>query len=121
MVWTLSSYSIDEFKAAANRVTGEHREAVDASEGTGEALARAERKYHRELAIQVAMAKQEFGATVAETMAKGHSGVLDAKEERDIAAVKDRAAMERIRLCRDDRQVLLTAGAWSRSQEAWES
>lgn len=115
------SYDFDEFRRLSQQVGKEHRDAIDAAEDSGRQLAKADAEYHRALAVEVAGCKQEFGATVAETMAKGSSRVREAKEARDAAAARDRAAMERIRLARDDRASLLTLGAWSKAQEMAET
>ena len=112
-------YDYGTFRRAAMAVSREHRKAISEAEMTGKALAVAEADYHRHLAGSVAWLKAEHGSTIAETLAKGQPEVKDAKEERDVAAAHDRAAMERIRLCRDDRAVLLTMGAWSRQAGGW--
>jgi len=114
------SISLEQMEHSARTIGQEHRDAISESEDIGRLLAKADADYHRKLAVQVAMAKHEFGATVAETMAKGHSEVVEAKEQRDIAAARDRAIMERIRLSRDDRQALLSIAGWSRASEAIE-
>ena len=111
------SMDLEQVERAASTIANQHGNAIRESERTAAALARADATYHRALAVQVAMAKQEFGATISETMAKGSSEVTEAKEERDIAAAKDRAAMERIRLARDDRAALLKIADWSRANE----
>lgn len=113
-------YDYDQFRRKAQAVSAEHQQAIDASEQTGKDLAHAEAEYHKQLAIAVGRLKPQ-GATVAETLAKGCPEVVSAKESRDQCAAIDRAAMERIRLCRDDRAVLLTLGAWSRAAEAWDA
>lgn len=115
------AYSYTEFRRAALSMSKEHRGAVNESDEAGKALAAAEADYHRKLAVAVVRAKQEHGATVAETLAKGDEEVALAKDKRDAEAARDRAAMERVRLCRDDRAILLTMGAWSRASEQWES
>lgn len=112
------SMDLKQAEQASRTIGGEHRQAIIDSEATARNLARAEADYHRALAVQTAMAKQEFGsATMAETMAKGSSEVREAKEARDILAAQDRAAMERIRLARDDRQALISIMSWSRARE----
>jgi hypothetical protein len=111
------SIDLEQFEHNARTIGGEHRQAILDSETIARDLAKADADYHRSLAVQIAMAKQEFGATVAETIAKGHSEVVGAKERRDIAAARDRATMERIRLARDDRSALLSIAGWSRANE----
>lgn len=112
------SVTLEQMELSARAIGGEHRKAIADSERIARTLAHADKDYHKHLAVQIAMAKHEFGATVAETLAKGHSDVLEAKERRDIAAAEDRATMERIRLARDDRQALLSIAGWSRANEA---
>ena len=115
------SIDLHQFERSARTIGGEHRKAIDDSETSARDLSRAEGEYHKALAVETAMAKQEFGsATMAETMAKGSPRVTNAKLERDVAAAKDRAAMERVRLSRDDRQALLSIAGWSRANEAIE-
>jgi predicted ATPase len=117
---TEAPYDYAGFRRAAQTISREHRDAINAGERAGKALAVAESEYHKHLAITVSRLRPE-GATVAETLAKGEPMVRQAKEERDQAAAIDRAAMERIRLCRDDRAVLLAMGAWSRQVNGWEA
>jgi hypothetical protein len=114
------SITLTQLESAARTISSEHRKAIADSETISRTLAKADVDYHKHLAVQIAMAKHEFGATVAEALAKGHPDVLEAKERRDIAAAEDRATMERIRLARDDRQALLSIAGWSRASEAVE-
>lgn len=113
-------YDYASFRRAAMTVSREHRAAIAEAQGAGNTLAHAEGEYHRELAMAVGRLKGEHGATIAETLAKGESPVRQAKEARDAAGAREKAAMERIRLCRDDRAVLLTMGAWSRQMGPWD-
>lgn len=115
-------YAYGQFRRAQMASSRQQREAITAYSQAGINLARAERDYHRELAIAVGRLKAQHGATVAETLAKGDEKVSDAKDARDACVALERAAMERIRLCRDDRSALLVMGAWSRQANAdgWE-
>lgn len=110
-------YDYAAFRRAAMTVSREHRKAIGEAEAAGRALAAREAEYHRELALAVGAMKPLHGATIAETLAKGEGNVRTAKEARDAAGARERASMERVRLCRDDRAVLLTMGAWSRAAE----
>jgi hypothetical protein len=112
-------YDYPQFRRAAMTVSREHRKAITDAELAGKALAGAEGAYHKQLAVAVGTLKVAHGSTIAETLAKGVDSVKAAKEARDEAAARDRAAMERVRLCRDDRAVLLTMGAWSRQAGDW--
>lgn len=111
---------LESFERSARTIGNEHRQAINDSEDVARELAKADADYHRALAVQIALAKHEFGATVAEALAKGHSEVVEAKERRDIATARDRATIERVRLARDDRQALLSIAAWSRANEGVE-
>jgi hypothetical protein len=115
-------YDFASYKRMTMSVSTEHRQAIMASESSGKALASAEAQYHKALAIAVGRLKAQHGSTIAETLAKGEETVTAAKEARDSAAAVDRAAMERVRLCRDDRAAALTMGAWSRESgaEGWD-
>lgn len=112
------SMDLTQLENASRTIGGEHRQAIIDSEDVARRLSKADAEYHRALAVQTAMAKQEYGsATMAETMAKGSSEVREAKEARDVLVAQDRAAMERIRLARDDRSALLSIAGWSRAKE----
>jgi len=113
-------YDYAGFRRMSMTVSREHRAAINAAEASGKKLAKATKEYRKQLALAVGRLKPQ-GATVAEVLAKGTDAVLEAKEEMDSAAAEDRAAMERIRLCRDDRGNALTMGAWSReaNSDGW--
>lgn len=115
-------YSYDTFRRMSMTVSREHRKTIKEAKETGEALAEAEAEYHKQLALAVIKLKPEHGSTIAETLAKGEHEVQVAKEARDVASANDRAAMERIRLCRDDRNVAAALGYWSREAgaEGWQ-
>lgn len=114
-------YDYSSFRRMSMTVSREHRATIAETEATGTSLAKAEAEYHKQLALAVARLKPDHGATVAETLAKGEKPVVKAKEDRDIAAAKDRAAMERVRLCRADRDAAQAMGYWSRESgaEGW--
>lgn len=114
-------YDYSSFRHMSMTVSREHRATIAETEETGEGLAKAEAEYHKQLAIAVARLKPIHGATIAETLAKGEKPVVEAKEARDVAAAKDRAAMERVRLCRADRDAAQAMGYWSRESgaEGW--
>lgn len=114
------SIDLEQFEASAKTIGEEHRAAIRASETSGKELAHAERDYLAELVATIPAESQMWGKTLAENMAKGQLKVREKKAARDIAAAKDRAAMERVRLARDDRQALLAIAAWSRANEAVE-
>jgi hypothetical protein len=111
-------YDYASFRRMSTTVSREHRATIAETEQTGEALAAAEADYHKQLAVVVARLKVVHGATIAETLAKGEDRVKEAKEARDIAAAKDRAAMERVRLCRADRDAAQAMGYWSREADS---
>lgn len=108
--------SLEDAETSARTIAGEHKDAIDNSEKTGEDLARKSAAYHKAVAIAIPVESATWGKTVAEAMAKGTDDVQKALVERDIAAVKDRAAMERVRLARDDRSALLALNARSQAE-----
>lgn len=111
------SYDFDQFRQFAQAVGKEHREAIDACEKAGKAVANAEKTYRALLSRAVTTCKEGHGATIAETLAKGEDDVAQAKELLTVAEAEDRAAVQRVRLAEADRSVLLTMGSWSKSQE----
>jgi len=111
-------YDYATFRRMCMTVSSQHRAAIANSTLTGEALSKAEADYHRQLAIEFGRLKPTHGAGGAEILAKGSDAVLQAKEGRDSAAARDRAAMETVRLCRADRDAAQAMGFWSREADA---
>src|SRR5437773_845416 len=87
----LVALSLEQFERAARTIGAEHRKAIQDSEDIANELVKAEALYHRQLAVQIALARQEFGTTVAEKMAQGHAKVIEARATRSIAIARDRA------------------------------
>lgn len=111
-------YDYADFRRANLQATREHRDALRELREAEKKSAKADADYHRELSKGVLKAKHEHGATVAETVAKGTDAVAAAREERLAAEALARAAMEKVRLCRDDRAALAAMGSWSRTANA---
>lgn len=111
-------YDYADYRRANLQATREHREALRELREAEKTAARSDANYHRELAIAVGQMKAEHGATVAETMAKGEAKVAEAREKRLADEALARAAMEKVRLCRDDRAALAAMGSWSRQANA---
>src|SRR5437870_12966173 len=105
---------LEQFERAARTIGAEHRKAIQDSDDTARELAKADAAYHKHLAVAIATLRPE-GATVAESLAKGSDIVVEFREARDVAAARDRTALERVRLARDDRVTLLSIAAWSRA------
>lgn len=111
-------YDYANYRRACFAASREHREALAAHDAAATEAARAESTYRKELAIGVLKAKTEHGSTIAETIAKGSDKVADAHEAMVIAQAKERTAMEKVRLCRDDADRLSSMGFWSREADA---
>lgn len=111
-----------QFRRASMTVSRQHRAAIQRTKETGVAVASAEREYRKQLAVNVARMKEQYGATIAEQMAKGEGPVLEARERLAVAEAEDRAAMEEVRLARSDRESTQALGFWSREANAdgWE-
>lgn len=107
-------YDYGAFRASVMTQSRQHREAISAAETAGKDVASKTKAYRLALALAIPRMKQEHGATVAEAMAKGEEEVATANENLIAAQAIERAAMERVRLCRDDRDALGSLGYWSR-------
>lgn len=115
-------YDFADYKRANMQASRDHRQALSDLREAEKTAAKADADYHRELAKAVLEAKAEHGSTVAETIAKGTEAVADAREARLAAEGLARAAMEKVRLTRDDRAALAAMGEWSKKANAdgWE-
>lgn len=111
-------YDYADFRRAVMANSREHRQALTAYEQASAQAATAEVAYRKALALALPGVKAEHGATIAEAMAKGLDSVSEALDAKLAADALERAAMERIRLCRDDRVALGGLGSWSREANA---
>jgi hypothetical protein len=111
----LEVYDYRQAKAAHMRASVERRKAQQAYETAIREMAAAERGYRSELAKAMLRAKDEHGATVAESMAKGDEKVLEARERYVIADGMRYAALEVIRNCDGDRQGIAQLVRWSQA------
>lgn len=115
-------YDYAQAKRAVMAATRERRDAERELRDAVERKGRAEAEYRKALAQGILRAKGEHGATVAEAVAKGTDKVADAKAEATIADGLVRAALERLRLCSEDRASLHRLIEWSRQADPddWE-
>jgi multidrug resistance efflux pump len=111
--WT--PYDYRQAKAAVMRASHERREAEKRYREAVQKKGEAEASYRRLLALAVVEAKAEHGSTLAVSIAKGREDVAQAKEDALVAEGMVYAALERLRLCSEDRQSLSQLIAWSRS------
>lgn len=112
-------YDYGQYRRMTMTISREHRKAIKAAKEAGNAVGVATSNYHRELALTIPRMKVEHGsATLAEQLAKGEETVRQAKEQLIVAEANERAAMETVRMIRDDRSSALTMGAWSREANA---
>jgi hypothetical protein len=118
VVLDLTPYDYRQAKAAVMRASLERREAEKAYRTAIREKAAAERAYRTVLSSEMLEAKVEHGATMAEAVAKGTQKVSEAKERAIIAEGMVYAALERLRLCTEDRQSLSQLIAWSRQVDA---
>lgn len=107
-------YDYGLYRASVMTQSRQHRKAISDAEEAGKDVGRKMGAYRLQLSLAIPRMKQEHGATVAEAMAKGEESVRTAHEELIAAQAIERAAMERVRLCRDDRDAGRQLGAWSR-------
>lgn len=116
-------YDYADFRRANMAASREHREALRALLEREKAAGQADANYRKLLALAMLRMKAEHGSTVAEQLAKGEPEVVEAYEERLAAEAEARAAMEKVRLCRDDRVALSAMGGWSREADpdGWRS
>lgn len=110
-------YDYAGYRRAQMAATREHRKALRDFAEAATAAARTEREYRRAISVHLPAVKAEHGATVAEAMVKGVQEVGDAYEAKLAAEALERAAMEYVRLCRDDRMALNAMGGWSREAD----
>lgn len=113
--WT--PYDYREAKAAVMRASFERREAEKAYREAVRTKGQTEAAYRRLLSQAVTEAKVEHGSTLAVSIAKGRDDVAQAKEAALIAEGMVYAALERLRLCTEDRQSLTQLISWSRSAD----
>lgn len=111
-------YDYREAKAAVMRASVERREAEKAYREAVTKRGSAEAAYRRLLALAVVEAKAQHGSTLAVSIAKGREDVAQAKEDSLVAEGMVYAALERLRLCTEDRQSLSQLIAWSRAQDS---
>lgn len=110
----LEPYDYRAAKATALQATRDYLALVREYERAIEAKSQAEGRYRRELAKAMLAAKAEYGATMAEAMAKGTEAVAAADEARIIAEGHVYAVIERMRLARDNRVSISQFTVWSR-------
>lgn len=114
----LTPYDYRQAKASVMRASLERREAErEYREAVAEKGA-AEAAYRRLLAQAVVEAKVEVGSTLAVSVAKGRDDVAEAKQRALVGEGMVYAALERLRLCTEDRQSLSQLIAWSRQYDA---
>jgi hypothetical protein len=110
-------YDYAEYRRAQMAARRGHSQALSAWEDAIRETARTEAEYRRTLAKAVMSVKHEHGATVAETVARGTDEVAAAREAMVAAEGLERAALERVRMWRDDRVALNNMGGWSREAD----
>lgn len=107
--------------ATARRVgNGLHVARVKAETAFREASkekAAAQSDYRRLKARAILRVKADHGATVAPDLAAGEPEVVAAYERRIIAEGMERAALERLRLCSEDRATFHRIVDWSKDTE----
>lgn len=111
-------YDYREAKAAVMRASVERRGAEGDYRNAVGKKGEAEASYRRLLALAVVEAKAEHGSTLAVSIAKGREDVAQAKQDALVAEGMVYAALERLRLCTEDRQSLSQLIAWSRAQDS---
>jgi hypothetical protein len=117
----LTPYDYREAKAASMRASLERRKAEGEYREAVTEKGRTEASYRRLKSQAVVEAKVEHGSTLANQIAAGREDVAQAKEDALVAEGMVYAALERLRLCSEDRQSLIGLVAWSRAValEAW--
>lgn len=113
----VGAYDLSQGRRAVMAQTREKREALKTHEEAVRAKAEAEAEYRRKLAQGVLKAKDQHGATVAESIAKGYADVSGAREAMLAADGLERSAYERLRLCSEDRASIHRLIEWSAQQE----
>lgn len=106
-------YTYEQAKRAVLQATRERRDAERELRAAVTEKGDAEADYRRKLASHLLIAKSEHGATVAEAAAKGVEEVAEAKRRAVVAEGLVRAALERLRLCSEDRASLHRLIEWS--------
>ena len=113
----VGGYDLEQARRAVMAQTREKREALAAYEQAVGAKATAQGEYHRIKALALLVAKEDHGATVAESVAKGEPEVVEARENMLAAEGLERAAQERLRLCSEDRASIHRLIEWSAQRE----
>jgi hypothetical protein len=112
----LEPYGYREAKAAHMRASRERRDAVKAYTAAIKEVGAAEREYRMVIAQEMILAKEEYGATMAESVAKGSPRALEARERFTIADGMRYAALELIRTCDGDRTGVTQLVKWSEAE-----
>lgn len=113
----VGAYDLPQARRAVMSQTREKREALAELENAVSAKATAQGQYRRLLAQAMMAVKAEHGATVSEQVAKGQDDVVEARENMVASEGMERAALERLRLCGEDRASIHRLIEWSAQQE----
>jgi len=106
-------YDYAQAKRVGLSLTRETRQTLRELEAAGKAKAEAERAYREALSKAILRAKNEHGATVAESVAKGYPEVAEARERMIAAEARERMLLEKRRLHSEDRATFHRWVEWS--------